>query len=148
MKTNDCYCLCLTNAQGLGPLNGNDSFFFSCIKKGIIYLRRSGLFLSSLSHLEDQKWALISRHRLREFKHQLSSIMSKPSGTSESAEIHCYSELMKSVSSTSVPLTLYERQGMLWSMWCMLSRPELMALPPMSSESSLWGCENHLESQT
>lgn len=89
MKTNYYYCLCLTNAQGLKPLNGSNYFFFSYIKKWIIYLRESGLLLSSLSYLKDQKWALVSRHRLREFKHQLSSIVSKPSGISESAEIRC-----------------------------------------------------------
>lgn len=71
-------------------------------------LRGSGLFLSSLSYLKDQKWALVSRHRLREFKRQLSSIMSKPSGISESAEIRCQSELMKSVPFPP-PCTIYER---------------------------------------
>lgn len=86
MKTNYYYYLCLTNAQGLRPLNGNNSFFLSYI---MIYLRRSRLFLSGLSHLKDQTWALVSRQRLREFKHQLSSSMTKTSGTSESAEIHC-----------------------------------------------------------
>lgn len=33
MKTNYYYCLHLTNAQGLRPLNGNNSFIFSLIKK-------------------------------------------------------------------------------------------------------------------
>ena len=83
--------------------------FFSYIKKWIIYPRRSGLFLSSLSHLKDQKWALVSHHRLREFKHQLSSIMTKPSGISESAETDTLLEWADEISPSFPPCTVYER---------------------------------------
>lgn len=142
MKTNYYYCLFLTNAQGLKPLNGSNYFFPSYIKKWIIYLRGSGLFLSSLSYLKYQKWALVLRHRLREFKHQLSSVMSKPSGISESPEICCWSELMKSVPFPP-PCIIYERPNHGGCTWTYSPRSRSRV---MSSESSL--CENHLEIPT